>query len=100
MVLLDALIRRIPGALGHADSAEEDSFADGLLDCPHYTRPVDYLGHPVPEVLRSGNHADVARWRLKQALDRTGKRRPDLLAGRELNALERELLDELEQGAS
>lgn len=100
MVLLDALIRRIPGALGHADSAEEDSFADGLLDCPHYTRPEDYLGRRVPEVLRSGNHADVARWRLKQALDRTRARRPDLLAGRELSALERELLDELDKSAS
>lgn len=100
MVLLDALIRRIPGALGHADSAEEDSFADGLLDCPHYTRPEDYLGRKVPEVLRSGNHADVARWRLKQALDRTRTRRPDLLVGRELSVLERELLDELDKSAS
>jgi tRNA (guanine37-N1)-methyltransferase len=94
MVLLDALIRRIPGALGHAGSAEEDSFVDGLLDCPHYTRPVDYLGGKVPEVLRSGNHADVARWRLKQSLHRTRARRPDLLTGRALSALERELLDE------
>ena len=82
--------------MGHADSAEEDSFADGLLDCPHYTRPEDYLGRKVPEVLRSGNHADVARWRLKQALQRTRARRPDLLTGRELSALERELLDEIE----
>lgn len=93
MVLLDALIRRIPGALGHADSAAEDSFADGLLDCPHYTRPEDYLGRKVPEVLRAGNHADVARWRLKRALARTRERRPDLLAGRTLSALEQELLD-------
>ncbi len=93
MVLLDALIRRIPGALGHADSAEEDSFADGLLDCPHYTRPVDYLGRLAPEALRSGNHAEVARWRLKQALHRTRARRPDLLQGRALSPLERELLD-------
>ena len=96
MVLLDALIRRIPGALGHADSAEEDSFADGLLDCQHYTRPEDYLGLKVPDVLRSGSHAEVARWRLKQALERTRKRRPDLLAERSLSALERELLDQLE----
>lgn len=100
MVLLDALIRRIPGALGHADSAEEDSFADGLLDCPHYTRPEDYLGLRVPEVLRSGNHADVARWRLRQALRRTRERRPDLLAGRALTALEKELLDLPDTGAS
>ena len=99
MVLLDALIRRIPGALGHADSAAEDSFADGLLDCPHYTRPEDYLGHRVPEVLRSGNHAEVVRWRLRQALQRTRKRRPDLLMGRRLSTLERELLDAPEQGA-
>ncbi|MDO9224584.1 MAG: tRNA (guanosine(37)-N1)-methyltransferase TrmD [Pseudomonadota bacterium] len=100
MVLLDALIRRIPGALGHADSAEEDSFADGLLDCPHYTRPEDYLGYKVPEVLRAGNHADVARWRLRQALRRTRARRPDLLVGRVLSVRERELLDEPEHGAS
>jgi len=99
-VLLDALIRRIPGALGHADSAAEDSFADGLLDCPHYTRPEDYLGSRVPEVLRSGNHGDVARWRLKQALARTRARRPDLLVGRVLSAQERALLDELDSSAS
>lgn len=98
MVLLDALIRRIPGALGHADSAAEDSFADGLLDCPHYTRPEDYLGCRVPDVLRSGNHAEVVRWRLRQALQRTRARRPDLLVGRRLSALERELLDAPEQG--
>lgn len=96
MVLLDALIRRIPGALGHTDSAEEDSFAAGLLDCPHYTRPLDYMGRTVPEVLRSGNHADVARWRLKQALHRTRARRPDLLQDRPPTALEKELLDEVE----
>ena len=100
MVLLDALMRRIPGALGHADSAEEDSFADGLLDCPHYTRPEDYLGLRVPAALRSGNHAEVARWRLRQALRRTRERRPDLLVGRPLTALERELLDEPDAGAS
>ncbi len=94
MVLLDAVIRQIPGALGHADSAKEDSFADGLLDCPHFTRPESYLGMAVPEVLRGGNHAEVTRWRLKQALARTRARRPDLLAARDLSALERELLDE------
>ncbi len=99
MVLLDALIRRIPGALGHADSAAEDSFADGLLDCPHYTRPETYLGQRVPEELRSGNHAEVARWRLRQALHRTRERRPDLLDARGMSALERELLDEVDQGS-
>lgn len=100
MVLLDALIRRIPGALGHADSVEEDSFADGLLDCPHYTRPEVYLGRAAPDVLRSGNHAEIVRWRLKQALHRTRARRPDLFTGRDLSKLERALLDEPDSGAS
>jgi tRNA (guanine37-N1)-methyltransferase len=103
MVLLDAVIRQIPGALGHADSAKEDSFADGLLDCPHYTRPEPYLGLEVPAVLKGGSHGAIARWRLKQALARTRKRRPELLAGRNLSALERELLQELSdelEGAS
>jgi tRNA (guanine37-N1)-methyltransferase len=94
MVLLDALIRLIPGALGHADSAREDSFADGLLDCPHYTRPEVYLGLEVPAPLRGGNHAETRRWRLKQALGRTWHRRPDLLANRPLSAEETVLLDE------
>jgi tRNA (guanine37-N1)-methyltransferase len=95
MVLLDAVIRQLPGALGHADSAREDSFADGLLDCPHYTRPERYLGLDVPPVLRGGNHAGVARWRLKQALARTLARRPDLLERRALSPLETELLGEI-----
>ncbi len=94
MVLLDAVIRQLPGALGHADSAREDSFADGLLDCPHYTRPEDYLGLKVPPVLLSGNHADIARWRRKQALGRTWRRRTDLLEGRALSDEEGLLLDE------
>jgi tRNA (guanine37-N1)-methyltransferase len=97
MVLLDSVIRQIPGALGHADSAREDSFADGLLDCPHYTRPETWLGLDVPAVLRGGNHADVARWRLKQSLARTRARRPDLLDHRALSPLELELLDELDR---
>ncbi len=95
MVLLDSVIRQIPGALGHADSAREDSFAAGLLDCPHYTRPEKWLGLDVPDVLRGGNHADVARWRLKQSLARTWARRPDLLDQRALSPLELELLGEL-----
>ncbi|MBK6743022.1 MAG: tRNA (guanosine(37)-N1)-methyltransferase TrmD [Hydrogenophilales bacterium] len=95
MALLDALIRLIPGALGHEDSAREDSFADGLLDCPHYTRPETYLGLDVPAILRSGNHASVADWRLKQALGRTLRRRPELLQARSLSARETELLDAL-----
>lgn len=94
MVLLDALIRQIPGALGHAGSAEEDSFADGLLDCPHYTRPEVYLGLETPPALLSGNHAGVARWRLKQSLGRTWLRRPDLLKKRPLSREEENLLDE------
>jgi tRNA (guanine37-N1)-methyltransferase len=93
MVLLDAVIRQLPGALGHADSAKEDSFADGLLDCPHYTRPEDYLGLKSPPVLRSGNHSQVARWRLRQALSRTAVRRPDLLEQRTLSPLELALLN-------
>lgn len=98
MVLLDAVIRQIPGALGHADSAKEDSFADGLLDCPHYTRPESYLGLEVPAVLRGGDHGAIVRWRLKQALARTLKRRPDLLEGRSLSRTEQALLQELNVG--
>jgi tRNA (guanine37-N1)-methyltransferase len=94
MVLLDALIRRLPGALGNAGSAVEDSFADGLLDCPHYTRPERYLGLAVPPELLTGNHAAVDRWRRKQALGRTWRRRPDLLARRPLSREEQDLLDE------
>lgn len=71
MVLVDAVTRLLPGALGHADSAEEDSFTDGLLDCPHYTRPEVYADKRVPEVLLSGNHEHIRRWRLQQALGRT-----------------------------
>ena len=97
MVLLDAVIRQIPGALGHADSASEDSFADGLLDCPHYTRPETYLGLPSPAVLRGGNHAAITRWRLPQALSRTAQRRPDLLEQRAMTPLELELMQELKQ---
>ena len=99
MVLLDAVIRQIPGALGHADSASEDSFADGLLDCPHYTRPEDYLGLKSPPVLRGGNHAEVSRWRLRQALKRTSLRRPDLLERRAMSPLELELLGEIHREA-
>ncbi len=99
MVLLDAVIRQLPGVLGHADSAAEDSFAIGLLDCPHYTRPEDYLGLKVPEVLRSGDHAAVRRWRLKASLQRTLARRPELLAQRQLSRLEQELLDEIRSEA-
>ncbi len=94
MVVIDAVTRQLPGALGHEASAEEDSFADGLLDCPHYTRPEEYEGRVVPEVLLSGNHEAIRRWRLKQALGRTHDRRPDLLEGRTLSEEEQALLDE------
>lgn len=79
IVLLDALVRFIPGVLGHHQAAEEDSFENGLLDCPHYTRPVIYEGHAVPEVLLSGNHQEIAKWRRERAIEKTGKTRPDLL---------------------
>ena len=94
MVVIDAVTRQLPGALGHEASAEEDSFADGLLDCPHYTRPEEYEGSVVPEVLLSGNHEAIRRWRLKQALGRTHDRRPDLLESRTLSEEEQALLDE------
>ncbi|KAA1192347.1 tRNA (guanosine(37)-N1)-methyltransferase TrmD [Pseudohalioglobus sediminis] len=94
MVVIDAVTRQLPGVLGHALSAEEDSYADGLLDCPHYTRPETYQGKTVPDVLLSGNHEAIRRWRLKQALGRTHERRPDLLEGRAMTAEENELLAE------
>lgn len=94
MVLIDGMVRLLPGALGDAQSAEQDSFADGLLDCPHYTRPEDYQGHKVPAVLLSGNHEHIRRWRLKQALGKTWQRRRDLLIHRSLTKEERGLLDE------
>lgn len=86
MVLIDAVARRLPGVLGHEDSAEQDSFSgdyENLLDCPHYTRPEVFEGAAVPEVLRSGDHAAIRRWRMQQALGRTAQRRPDLLAKRQ-----------------
>lgn len=79
IVLVDAVSRFIPGVLGHALAAEEDSFEKGLLDCPHYTRPEVFEGHSIPEVLSSGNHGEIARWRYEQALKKTRERRPDLL---------------------
>ena len=94
MVLIDALVRLIPGALGDEESARQDSFAAGLLDCEHYTRPEEMDGRCVPEVLVSGNHAEIARWRRKQALGRTWLRRPDLLASTPLAKADRRLLDE------
>ena len=92
MVLIDALIRQLPGALGHGDSAGQDSFAEGLLDCPHYTRPENYQGQEVPEVLLSGNHEKIRRWRLQQSLARTQQRRPELMDRLELNKEQQALL--------
>ncbi|WP_394700457.1 tRNA (guanosine(37)-N1)-methyltransferase TrmD [Thiomicrorhabdus sp.] len=80
MMLMDAVIRLLPGALGHDQSAEQDSFSDGLLDCPHYTRPEEVMGMRVPEVLLGGNHARIDAWRHEQKLQRTAQRRPDLMA--------------------
>jgi len=92
MVVIDAVTRQLPGVLGHELSAQEDSYANGLLDCPHYTRPEDYAGQKVPAVLLSGDHERIRRWRLQQALGRTLERRPDLLSGREMSPEEDELL--------
>jgi len=97
MALMDAVVRQLPGALGDDASAIEESFADGLLDCPQYTRPEMYTGAKVPEVLMSGHHENIRRWRLKQALGRTWLRRPDLLEARKLSKEELKLLDEFKE---
>lgn len=92
LMLIDAIARQLPGALNDEQSAREDSFATGLLDCPHYTRPERYEGMAVPAVLLSGHHAAIRRWRLEQALARTASRRPELLAQRVMTKEESELL--------
>ena len=97
MVIIDAVARQLPNVLGDAASANEDSFAMGLLDYPHYTRPAETAGLEVPKVLLSGNHATIKRWRLKQALGRTWLRRPDLLAKQSLSKDEAQLLNEFKQ---
>ncbi len=97
MVLIDSLVRHLPGVLGDAESAQQDSFVQGLLDCPHYTRPEVYDGEGVPDVLMSGHHAEIEKWRLKQSLGRTAERRPDLLAHRQLTKQEARLLAEYQQ---
>jgi tRNA (guanine37-N1)-methyltransferase len=96
MVLLDAIIRQLPGALGDADSAQEDSFVNGLLDYPHYTRPEVFEGLAVPPVLLSGHHAKIRQWRLQQSLVLTRAKRPDLLAARQLTKEEARLLKDVE----
>ena len=97
MMLMDAILRYQPGVLNDTQSAEEDSFATGLLDCPHYTRPEIYEDCAVPEVLLSGNHAKIRVWRLAESLKRTRNRRPDLLEGRALSKEEMQLLKKTEQ---
>lgn len=98
MVCIDAMTRLLPGALGHDDSAQQDSFSEGLLDYPHYTRPEDYRGDRVPPVLMNGNHRDIDSWREQQALGRTWLRRPELLEGLVLDARQLALLDEFKAG--
>jgi len=97
MVIMDAVIRLLPGTLGHGDSARQDSYVEGLLDFPHYTRPETIAGMPVPQVLLSGDHRAIARWRLQQALGRTWLRRPELLERRGLSAEETALLNDFVQ---
>ena len=97
MVLTDAVVRQIPGVLGAEGAQHRDSHADGLLEGPHYTRPPEFRGLGVPEVLTSGHHAEVDRWRRRQALKRTWQRRPDLLNVAELSDEDREYLEQLER---
>jgi tRNA (guanine37-N1)-methyltransferase len=96
VVLVDAVVRLIPGALGSETSASNDSFSDGLLDFPHYTRPPEFRGERVPEVLLGGNHAEIARWRRQRALRKTRRNRPDLLTRASLTDAERAWLEEAE----
>ena len=97
MALLDAVVRQLPGVLNDAESAIQDSFVAGLLDCPHYTRPEDYAGQRVPEPLLSGHHEQIRLWRLRQALGRTWQRRPALLSGRSLSQEEPQLLVQFQE---
>ena len=97
MAVIDAVTRQLPGALGDEDSAQQDSFVAGLLDCGHYTRPETYAGRRVPEVLLSGDHEKIRRWRLKQALGRTWLRRPDLLERVQLDKERKQLLEEFQR---
>jgi tRNA (guanine37-N1)-methyltransferase len=97
LALIDAAVRQLPGALNDADSAAEESFVAGLLECPHYTRPEEYAGMQVPDVLLSGNHEKIRLWRLKQALGRTWRRRPELIEQRTLSREEAKLLEEFQR---
>jgi tRNA (guanine37-N1)-methyltransferase len=95
LAVVDAVSRLVPGVVGDSDSVAQDSFSRGLLDYPHYTRPAEFAGQPVPEVLLSGHHAEVRRWRKKQALARTLERRPELIDAAALDDEERALLSEI-----
>ena len=97
MVLVDAVTRLLPGVLGDPAATFEDSHAEGLLEYPHYTRPAEFRGHAVPPVLLSGNHAEIARWRRREALRRTWQRRPDLLARARLSEEDQALLQQLQE---
>jgi tRNA (guanine37-N1)-methyltransferase len=96
LIVIDAVARMLPGVLGDAESAQQDSFMDGLLDCPHYTRPEEINGQAVPEVLRGGDHSAIAQWRHKQALGITWLRRPDLLEAMQLDDEQKQLLAEFQ----
>jgi len=98
LAVIEATARLLPGVLGNDESAADESHADGLLEYPQYTRPEEFRGEKVPEVLRSGNHAAIARWRRKESLRRTLERRPDLLEAAELSKLDRKLLEEIREG--
>ena len=100
MILMDAVVRFVPGVLGHSQSAEQDSFADGLLDCPHYTRPEVLDGKQVPSVLLSGDHEKIRQWRLTQSLQRTRQRRPDLLQNLALTDEQAKLLAALKSDSN
>ncbi|GIO21946.1 tRNA (guanosine(37)-N1)-methyltransferase TrmD [Oceanobacillus sp. J11TS1] len=99
MVVIDSVVRLLPEVLGNEDSAQQDSFSTGLLEHPHYTRPSDFRGFEVPDVLLSGNHANIEAWRRKESLKRTLNRRPDLLKSAELNDVDKEILHELTKEA-
>ena len=94
LIVIDAVTRLLPDVLGDEQSAVQDSHTDGLLDCPHFTRPESIAGRTVPDVLLSGNHADISRWRMKQALGRTWQKRPDLLEKKQLNVEQERLLEQ------
>ncbi len=100
MVILEATARLLPGVLGDEESTREESFAEGLLEYPHYTRPREFMGREVPEVLLSGNHQEIAAWRRRKAIERTLKKRPDLLGSANLTEEDRKCLEGLRRGAN